>query len=207
MSISKRNRKKKFILGVTGSFGSGKTTVAGMLKGCGVKVIDADRIAHELIKPASPVYKKVIKAFGTAKRHKLAALVFNNKNLLRKLNNIIHPAVIRRIKRQIIDAPGEAIVLDAPLLIEAGLVKLIDKLIVVKLSRKEQIKRLIKKTGLNKKDLTKRIDAQIPLKYKVILADFIIDNSGTVKGTRRQVGEICKILDIFKKCRGFNSHT
>jgi len=199
----RRQNKKRIILGITGSFGSGKTTVAGIFKSFGAKIIDADKIAHSLIKPQTPVYKKIICAFGrgilnqdkSINRHRLARLVFNNKNLLKKLNKITHPEIIRIIKEKIrTDASSGIVVLDAPLLIEKGLGKITDKLIVVTITGKKQTERMRNKTGLSITDILKRVKAQIPLRNKVRLADFIIDNSATLKETEKQVQEIRRLL-------------
>lgn len=194
--------KKRIILGVTGSFGSGKTTVAKIFKSFGVRVINADKIAHRVIRPGSKIYKGLVNALGenilkkdkTIDRDKLAKIVFNNKDLLKRLNRMIHPEVIRIIKNQIKTLSKKVIVLDAPLLIEAGLRKLVDKLIVVKTTRKNQFTRILNKKSLSKIDILKRINAQIPLKYKVRIADFVIDNSGTINNTRKQVIRIWKKL-------------
>ena len=195
--------KKKIILGLTGSFGSGKTTVAKILSSYGARIIDADRIAHEVIKPHSLAYKKIVAKFGssilrknkTVDRYKLARIVFDNKKLLKILNKIIHPVVTRIIKDRIRKVPAKVIVLDVPLLIESRLEKLADKLIVVKITRHKQIERILKKTSLCKTDILKRIRHQLPLPLKARLADFVIDNSGTINETRKQVeGVIRRIL-------------
>jgi len=197
------------IIGVTGSFGSGKSTVARMFKSLGTKVIDADRIARGLIKPKTKIYKKIIDSFGrdilkddnVIDRHKLADIVFNNKERLNRLNGIIHPEVIRVIKNQIKTGARRMIVLDAPLLIEAGLAGLVDKIIVVKLDRKEQIRRLLNNSSLSKPEILRRINAQMSLRHKIRLADFVIDNGGTVKETKKQV---IKIWDKLQPQRAQN---
>lgn len=192
----------RVILGLTGSFASGKSTVAGIFRSYGAKVIDADKIAHTLIKPGSKIYKKIINYFGrdilkenkSIDRKKLGRIVFSNKHLLRELNRIVHPAVIRVIKGKIKDSRQRVIILDAPLLIEAGLEKIVDKLIVVTITKEKQINRARKKTGLDKKNILKRVKAQIPLRDKVRIADFVIDNSGTIMETKEQINQIRRLL-------------
>ena len=203
MKRLKRN-KKRVILGVTGTFGSGKSTVANMFKSFGAELIDADKIAHRVIRPGSEIYKKIINAFSrsilkknkTIDRKKIAKVVFKDKKLLQKLNRIIHPEVIKIIENQICASTKDIVVLDAPLLIEAGLERLVDKLIVVSIHKKKQIERALKKASLSEADILKRIKAQIPLKDKIRLADFVIDNNGTIKATKKQIQELRRKLWI-----------
>lgn len=193
---------KIFIIGVTGGFGTGKTTVANIFKKLGAKVIDADRIAHRLLFKKSAVYNKTVAEFGcrilnkdeTIDRKRLSRIVFNDARKLRAYLKIIHPEIKRIIKREIKQASdgtkARVIVLDAPLLIEAGLAKAVNKLLVVKAKRDIQICRLKNKFALNKSDILKRIKFQLPLSKKIKMANFIIDNSRTVKDTEKQVRKI-----------------
>jgi dephospho-CoA kinase len=193
---------KKIVLGVTGGFGTGKTTVAGYFRKRGAKVVDADKIVRYLIKPGSGVYKKILAGFGrgvlkkdrTIDRLKLSRVVFPDRQLLNKLNRIIHPQAIKMIEREIRLARKKIVVLDAPLLFESGLQRLTDKVIVVKADRGRQLKRLLKKTSLSKKEILMRIKAQMPLSTKVRRADFVIDNSGTEDHTKKQVVNLRRML-------------
>ena len=194
--------KKRIVLGVTGSFGSGKTTVARILGFYGAKLIDADNIAHRVINPGTKAYKKIVDLFGRGiiqkdskvDRKKLARAVFNNKNLLKRLNSIVHPQVIRIINKRIKKTAVGIVILDAPLLLEAGLKGIVDKLIVVKTNREKQIKRIRAKTSLSRQDILKRIRCQIPLRAKARLADFVIDNSGKITETKKKLERIRRLL-------------
>ncbi len=193
--MPRQKRNNKIVAGATGSFGSGKSSVSAIFAAYGAKIIDSDKIARSCITAGSKIYKKIISAFGrkiTGKdkeidRVKLAAVVFNNKKCLKKLNSIVHPEVIRIIKKEINSKKKGVVILDAPLLLEAGLRKLVDKLIVVTIDRETQIKRLLKKTPLKKTDILKRIKSQISQNVKSRFADFIIDNNGSMTKTKKQV--------------------
>ncbi|MBU4252875.1 MAG: dephospho-CoA kinase [Candidatus Omnitrophica bacterium] len=195
-------RKNKFILGVTGCIGCGKSTVAGMFKDKDCLLIDADCLGHELILSGTGVYRKIIKSFGrgilkpdnSIDREKLAKIVFTDKTALTKLNSIVHPELIRQIKRRIRKTKKRIIVLDAALIIEAGLTRMVDKLIVVTASRQQQILRSQKSLGLAKKQVVLRMKSQISQKAKSRFADFIIDNSGQVTKTQKQVSKIRRQL-------------
>ncbi|NQU74289.1 MAG: dephospho-CoA kinase [Candidatus Omnitrophica bacterium] len=189
------------VIGVTGSFGSGKTTVSKILKNLGAVVLNADKITHGVLANVK-VRKKILAIFGKGilgknkkiNRRYLGEAAFKNKLLLAKLCKIIHPPVIQRMKSQIkhlrSKRPDVIVVMDAPLLIEAGLSNMVDKLIVVTVNRDLQIKRCKKSTGLDKKNILTRIKIQMPIKEKIRFSDFIIDNSGTEERTKRKVKRI-----------------
>lgn len=188
-----------FIIGLTGSLKTGKSTVAKMFAHLGAKVISADTIAHEEIKPNGRCYKEIIKIFGreilkneAIDRKKLGKIVFEDKKKLKILENIIHPVVNQRIGGFINAQQGKkgVIVLDVPLLFEVGLQKKVDASVVVKAPATVQIKRAVKQLKISKAEALRRIKAQMPLKTKIRLANFIIDNGGTITGTRKQVVKI-----------------
>ncbi len=203
---------KKLVLGITGSFGSGKSTVAGMFKNFGAEVLDADKIAHQVISPGRAAYKKIVSLFGNGilkknseiRRDKLAKRVFGEKNLLKRLGRIIHPQVIRIMRERIKKSPKKIIVLDVPLLIEAHLDDLTDKIIVVTAAQERQLVRLKQKTHLSRLDILKRIRAQMPILDKVRMADFVIDNNGTIGQTKQQVEVILGKMGILPR---INSHS
>lgn len=192
-------RGRCLIIGVTGSFGTGKSTVAGFFKKQGARVFDADKIAHEALfvrceKIVKIFGKGVLKKDGEINRKKLGEIVFKNKALLRKLNSIVHPYVIKRIKEEIKkirrSKKQTVVVLDVPLLIEAGLQGLVDKLIVVKAGLGQQIERCRKDYNLSGNEILERINAQMPIREKIRFADFVIDNSKSRERTRGEVKKI-----------------
>jgi dephospho-CoA kinase len=197
-----KQKKSKIVLGVTGSMGSGKSTVARMFKHKNCQLIDADKLAHESFKVGGAVYRKIVASFGRGilkinnhiDRAKLASLAFANKASVVKLNGIVHQAVIADIKQRIKNSDKEIIILDAALIIETGLKKMVDKLVVVKADRDQRILRSQKRLGLSRIEVSRRIKYQISQDAKLRLADFIIDNSGVISKTRKQVSEIRRTL-------------
>ncbi|NQT00103.1 MAG: dephospho-CoA kinase [Candidatus Omnitrophica bacterium] len=190
------------IVGITGSYKSGKTTCCKMFNSLGAVTIDADKIYHQLLKTSTILRKKIISAFGKQvlnsnqeiDRKKLAKVVFADKRALKKLTQITHPVIIRELKDKTAEYKktneGRVLIIDAPLLIEAGSIKLVDKLVVVKANKCEQIKRARGKAKISKAEIIGRINAQLAQKAKIKLADYVIDNNGSLKQTRAQVKNI-----------------
>lgn len=186
------------VIGLTGSFGTGKTTVAAMFADLGAKVLNADRIAHQQIMPKGVCFNRVVRALGkeilTAgriDRRKVAARVFSNIRQLRKLERIIHPVVRKVLRAKIRNykkGRGEVVVvMDVPLLFESKLNVDSDLSVVVKTTKVTQIDRATRQHNISKADALRRIKAQMPLQKKIRLADMIIDNNGTLTNTKKQV--------------------
>ena len=182
------------VIGLTSSIGCGKTTVAGFFRELGAKVIDADAIVHRLYREDTALKKKLLTRFGSGilsrgsiDRKALAVLVFNDRKQLQALNALVHPAVLAEIKKELAATRKNVVVLDVPLLVEATALRLVDWLAVVKCSPAQQLERVMHRLGLSREEALKRISAQLPLGEKIKLADYVIDNSGSLKQTRRQV--------------------
>ena len=188
------------VIGLTGGFKTGKSTVTRMLLELGAEVIiDADKLARKALKPDSTTYKKIIKEFGEKflddegriNRRKLAKLVFSNEEKLNLLNSIIHPYVIDKVKEKIYrtkqSSPNAIIIVDAPLLYEAGMQNMMDKIIVVSATKNKQIQRARQTTSLSEYEVKRRIENQLPLTEKEELADIVIENNGTLEDTKSQV--------------------
>jgi len=198
-------KKDRIVIGITGSLACGKSTVARLFAGRSGELIDADKLAHAALSKGSAVYKKVVGFFGKSilqadgaiDRGKLAAIVFIHRPALNKLNSIVHPVVIKEIIRRIRSCRKSLVVLDAPLIIEAGLRRMVDKLVVVTAKNDQQLRRAKKSLKLTGRQADSRIKSQIPLRQKSRLADFIIDNSGNFKETRKQVSVIKKTIAGF----------
>ncbi|MFN2747677.1 MULTISPECIES: dephospho-CoA kinase [Bacillus] len=189
------------VIGLTGGIASGKSTVAQMFQQAGITVVDADVIAKEAVEKGMPAYWKIVEAFGDGilletgdiDRKKLGELVFTNEEKRVQLNEIVHPEVRKAMIKQRDDAvsAGEQfVVLDIPLLYESGLEHLTDKVIVVWVPKELQLKRLMKRNKFNEKEALSRIQAQLPLDEKKKKADAVIDNSGSLKDTEKQLQDL-----------------
>lgn len=192
------------VIGLTGSVGTGKSTVARLFQQHGAVVLDADRVVHALMEPGTPVWKKVRRRFGPeviasdgrVDRKKLGGQVFADRKQLQELNAIVHPAVRRRIQeriRQIRRAdPAAVVVLDIPLLVESGAAYRTDALVVVSASVEAAARRLKHRSGWSVKEFKRRRLFQLPLSVKKKKADFVVDNGGSLRETRRQVSQLWK---------------
>ena len=190
------------VIGITGGVGTGKSTVAKMFQQLGAVVLDADVIAHQVMEPKRLAWRQIVKAFGedvlnedqTINRKRLAAIVFTDDEHRKWLERIIHPKVLHVIKQQLHRLKRSrrvrAVVLDVPLLMEAGAEGLADVLVVVTAPPQVQRERLKKKYGWSEEETNARMAAQWELSAKVALADHVVENSDGVDATRTQVKRI-----------------
>jgi dephospho-CoA kinase len=195
-------------IGLTGGIASGKSTVCGLLREWGCYIIDADKVAHELMLKSQPCYEPVVEAFGEKildsagqiDRLKLGSIAFEDQALLGILNKIVHPHVIGRILTQleILESkhPQRTIVVDASLLIESGFYKSFKRVVVVTCTPEQQIERLISRNGYSQAQARQRIAVQMPLEQKRRFADYVIDNSGSLEQTKAQVDALVKEWSI-----------
>jgi dephospho-CoA kinase len=188
--------ERALTIGLTGNIATGKSLVGRMLVELGAEHIDADQLAHQVMAHGTAVWGHVMAAFGQEvvgpdgeiDRRQLARIVFADPEALTRLEQIVHPAVIARTRQLIADTSAQAVVVEAIKLIESGMVRqLCDVLWVVTAPRQVQLERLTSSRGLSRGEALLRIDAQPAQEYKVAQADVVIDNSGAIQETRRQV--------------------
>jgi dephospho-CoA kinase len=185
----------KTLIGLTGNIACGKSTVTRQMRRLGAHVIDADSLIHEILLKGGPAYRPVVDEFGEGiltpdgeiDRRVLGNLVFSNPDKLRRLEEIEHPIVRKIIDERIKSATGPVVVLDAIKLIESGWAERCDSVWVVTCRREQQIERLMKTRNYSPAEAETRVDAQSPQDLKVRSADVVIDNSGSLRDTHRQV--------------------
>jgi len=196
-------------VGLTGGVACGKTTVAGMMRERGAYVALADDIAHQLMRPGQPVYYDVVRHFGSdivaidssIDRKKLAEAAFGSGRI-QELNQIVHPAVIARqeawMDEVAVQDPGGIAVVEAALLLEAGVGKRFDKLVVVVCTLPQKIERFARRHSLDlaaaEREVTRRMAAQLPDEEKVRVADYLLDNSGPLAALEVKVDALMEGL-------------
>ena len=207
-------------VGLTGGIASGKTVVGEMFVALGARLVQADRIAHQLMLPGQAVYNEVVRHFGgdilnpdlSVNRAKLAEAAFGSAPSaaesraiparVQELNRIVHPAVIRSQEEWMEEMgrqdPHAVAIVEAALIIEAGAAKRFDRLIVVTCSDEQRVARFAARQKLEleaaRKEVARRMAAQLPEAEKIKAADYVIDNSGSLEHTREQVGQVWEKL-------------
>jgi dephospho-CoA kinase len=184
-----------YIIGLTGNIACGKSQVAAILRELGAEFIDADRVAHELLEPGEPEYRRIVERFGrgilnadeTIDRRKLGAIVFADPAALRDLEQITHPSVRPRIRARFAATRAPVVVVEAIKLLEVGLYLETDVVWVVTADRETQIRRLLESRGMTRQEAETRVDSQPSQSDKAARADVVIDNSGDLERTREQI--------------------
>jgi dephospho-CoA kinase len=191
-----------YVIGLTGGIATGKSLVSAMIMELGGQIINADLIARQVVEPGMPAWKQIVDHFGegilnsnqTIKRKELGRIVFADADKLDQLNKITHPFIIAEIERQLSccrdSLDKEIVVIDAPILLELGLERLVDEVWVVTVDPAAQLERLMKRDNLSAEEAKLRIQAQMPLEEKVKRADRVIDNRHAPDETKKQVKEI-----------------
>ena len=190
------------LIGLTGTYGCGKSTVADMFEEMGDLVLDADALARRVVEPGQAALQEIVEAFGAdivdeqgrLDRKAMARIVFSDAARRRDLEAIIHPRVRQAMEKDVAAAQKEGkhqnIILNVPLLYEAGQEKMADKVIVVTIKESERFRRLRQRDGASEAEIVKRLGAQWSQRYKACLADAVIENSGSLESTREQAQAI-----------------
>lgn len=195
-----------FVVGLTGGIASGKSVVSNMLRDLGAIIIDADEISRDVMIPHTKCWEEIIATYGsellledlTIDRKKLAVSVFKDSEHIKKLNKIVHPYIMQRIEEMIEEIkendPQSLVIVDAALLVETNMYKRYDKLIVVYVSKETQLKRLMIRDAMSREEAASRVDLQLPLTEKIKVADYVIENEGSLSKTREEVEKVYKVL-------------
>ncbi len=193
------------IIGLTGGIGSGKSTASQFLAELGATIIDADKIGHETFKPETEAWREVVAAFGqqivaangTIDRKKLGTIVFSNPEARARLNQIMHPRIYEVVRAQLAEYQRQGVsvvVLEAPLLVEAGWTSLVDEVWVTTAAEDTVLKRLRERTGLSEAESRARIRAQLPAGKRIREADVVIDTDCNLDELKAKIGELWRGL-------------
>lgn len=185
-------------IGLTGGIGSGKSTACEIFSELGVPVIDADVIAHELVKPGMPAFNEIkiifgteiISSDGTLDRKIIRDKVFANEIDRKKLENILHPAVYEEISIQVKNINSKYCIISIPLLLETNASKTVDRILVIDVPRELQLERASNRDRTNKSDIDAIIDSQISRKDRLSAANDIVDNKGNINDLRKKICDL-----------------
>lgn len=204
-------------VGLTGGIATGKSTVGRMFMDKGGHLIDHDMLAHRVEEPGRPAWQEIVSFFGrdilnedqTVNRGRLGAIVFSDASKLKKLNDIVHPAVFREWMSEVDDIarrdPRGIILSDIPLLFEVGWQDAVDVIVLIYVSGEEQIRRMTLRNGYSRREAEDRLNAQIPIDDKVLMSDYIINNEGSLEKTMADVDRVWASLvekERIKSMRG-----
>lgn len=196
---------KVLVVGLTGGIASGKSEVTSELRRLGARVIDADRVAREVTLPGTSVYQSLREEFGESilgeegeiNRGALAGAVFADESKRRVLNSIAHPAIFTGIVEGVKNFAGNlgpddvpAVVIDAALIVDVGVSEVFDLLIVVTADEGARLERLTRYRGMDESEARDRISSQIPDRKRLGMADFVIENNGSIEQLKSRVAEV-----------------
>src|SRR5690625_358053 len=195
------------IIGLTGSIASGKSTVSAMVKELHIPVVDADKLARDVVEPGEDAYGDVVHAFGeeilladrTIDRKKLGEIIFSHVEKREQLNSIVHPAIRKAMlqeRDEYVENGANGDVEDNPLLFESKLTHFVDKTIVVYVEESVQLDRLMKRDAYSEVEANQRIKSQISMKEKASLADAVIDNKGSLDENHEQLTQILSDCEV-----------
>jgi dephospho-CoA kinase len=199
------------VVGLTGGIASGKSMVSGILRSLGACIIDADVIAHELIRPGLPAWQEIVGQFGQGilledcriNRPILGRIIFRDPAKRAVLNSILHPRIFEEVERQRKEierkSPDAIVILDAALLIETGAHETVDVVILVQVSEDLQIKRLMERNRLTREEAIERIKAQASLEERKRYAGYIIDASKSPEDVKLQTTELFEKLKVLSR--------
>ena len=193
------------IIGLTGGIGSGKSTVSASMAELGAVIIDADKLGHEALKPDTKVWHEIVSAFsrqvvstnGTINREKLGAIVFSNTEARAKLNQIMHPGIYDMVETQLKKyrrQGADIVVIEVPLLLEAGWASLVDEVWVTTAHEATVLKRLRERTKLSERELLARIRSQLPSEERIKHADMVIDTNCDPDELKTKIKELWQSL-------------
>jgi dephospho-CoA kinase len=198
---------RRFLLvGLTGGVATGKSTVSAMFRALGCVIIDADLLARKVVEPGQPAYREIVEAFGPGglqpdgrlDRKALGAVVFADPAQRKRLEAITHPRIRERFAARLAELSEQGfdgiVIFDAPVMIESGNYRNMDRLVVVTSDEVAQMARQQEREGLSEADARRRIQSQMPLAEKARLADYVIDNSRDLGSTEAQVREVHRAL-------------
>lgn len=194
------------LVGLTGGIATGKSTAAAMFRCLGCVVVDADQLARDVVEPGEPALRQVVEAFGPdvlqadgrLDRARLGAVVFADPARRRRLEAITHPAIRARLAARLDALAAEGfrglVLFDAPVIVESGGHRAMDRLVVVVTDEATQLARLMARDGIGREEALRKIGAQMPVAEKAKLADYVIDNSGDRAATEAQVRAVHRAL-------------
>ena len=193
------------VFGLTGNIGSGKSTVAAMFREAGIPVLDADRISREVTAPGSPAFRDVVEEFGPGilgadgaiDRERLAGIVFSEPPRRAVLERITHPAILAAMRKSLSRLAREghpAAIVEAALIHESGRKGLVEAVISVRCDPSVQLRRLAARGGMTREQAEARVAAQMDPEEKALASEYVIDNSGELEATRRQVEALVQVL-------------